>query len=122
MLIDSFKIITTVHKLILRAHRKDDAAFMVELNSDPEVTEHTPDGPLPSHDVAIQIVHSIRQQFHDQKIGRFIVEEAGTLKPIGWCGLKWLEDSNEMDLGYRFLKEVWGKGLDCGRIVRLLVA
>ena len=29
---------------------------------------------------------------------------------IGWCGLKKRPEVNEIDLGYRFMKEYWGKG------------
>lgn len=111
MNIDDFKIVTPIKLLTLRPHRNEDAAFMVELNSDPAVTAYTPDGPLPGQEIAEKIIQSLRQQFLDKRIGRFIVEESGTGRPIGWCGLKWLEDSNEIDLGYRFLKETWGKGI-----------
>lgn len=111
MNIDEFKIVTPLQRLILRPHRYADAEFMVELNSDPEVTAHTPDGPLPGLDVAEAIVKSLRQQFVDRRIGRFIVEDSSTGRAIGWCGLKWLEESDEIDLGYRFLRETWGKGV-----------
>src|SRR5690606_30529073 len=29
---------------------------------------------------------------------------------IGWCGLKYLADENQTDLGYRLLKKHWNKG------------
>lgn len=111
MEIDNFKIVTPLHKLILRPHRDEDAPFMIELNSDPEVTAYTPDGPLPSLDVAKMIIQSLRQQFMERQIGRFIVIDPKTNKAIGWCGLKWLEDSNEIDIGYRFVKSAWGRGI-----------
>lgn len=111
MNIDDFKIITPIQQLVLRPHRDEDAAFMVELNSDPDVTAHTPDGPLPGPEIAKEIIQSLRQQFLEKKIGRFIVEEPKTKRVIGWCGLKWLEETDEIDLGYRFLKETWGKGI-----------
>jgi [ribosomal protein S5]-alanine N-acetyltransferase len=108
--IDAFKLITTGHHLILRPHRESDASFMVELNSNPAVTAHTPDGPLPGLDVAEEIIQSLRKQFIERQIGRFIVEDA-TGKLLGWCGLKWLEETDEIDLGFRFLQETWGKGI-----------
>lgn len=111
MKIDDFKIVTPVKKLILRPHKDEDASFMVELNSDPAITAFTPDGPLPSQDVAREIIQSLRQQFLEKKIGRFIVLDPVKMKPLGWCGLKWLEESNEIDLGYRFIKETWGQGI-----------
>ena len=30
---------------------------------------------------------------------------------IGFCGLKYLDDLNAVDIGYRFLPEYWGRGL-----------
>ena len=33
-----------------------------------------------------------------------------TLKFLGWCGLKYRAELNEIDLSYRFKKEFWGKG------------
>jgi len=29
---------------------------------------------------------------------------------IGWCGLKYIKDKAEIDLGYRFKKQYWGHG------------
>ena len=37
-----------------------------------------------------------------------IEKASGTL--IGFCGLKYLEEMEEVDLGYRFLPDYWGKG------------
>lgn len=111
MNLNDFKIITPIQQLLLRPHRNEDATFMVDLNSDPEVTAYTPDGPLPGPEVAQIIIQSLRQQFLEKKIGRFIVEEPKTKRAIGWCGLKWLEETDEIDLGFRFLKEFWGKGI-----------
>jgi RimJ/RimL family protein N-acetyltransferase len=34
-----------------------------------------------------------------------------TGRVIGFAGLKYLDDVSEVDLGYRFFKEHWGKGL-----------
>jgi len=29
---------------------------------------------------------------------------------MGWCGLKYLSEQNEVDVGYRFMKKFWGFG------------
>ena len=39
------------------------------------------------------------------------VELKSERKFIGFTGLKFLEDMNEVDLGYRFMKEYWGRGI-----------
>ncbi|QDK44845.1 N-acetyltransferase [Bdellovibrio sp. ZAP7] len=107
MTIDNFKILTD--RLELRPHRPDDVDFMVELNSDPEITRYVPDGPIDAAQ-ASKLIASIRSQFLDRSIGRFVVIEKQTRKKLGWCGLKWIEDIQEIDLGYRFMKSAWGKG------------
>ena len=38
------------------------------------------------------------------------VHVKATLEFLGWCGLKYRAELNEIDLGYRFKKEGWGKG------------
>ena len=42
-------------------------------------------------------------------MGRFTVTlKDGTF--LGWCGLRFFPETNEVDLGYRFMKKHWGKG------------
>ena len=108
MRLDEFELKTK--RLLLRPHRIADAAFMVKLNSDPEVVRYTGDGALSGPAEAKKIIASLRRQFRERKIGRFIVIERKTGRPIGWCGLKHLAEKDVIDLGYRFLKEAWGQG------------
>jgi len=35
----------------------------------------------------------------------------GTHEFIGWCGLKYRSELDEIDLGYRLMQKAWGKGL-----------
>ena len=42
--------------------------------------------------------------------GRWAVHLKDGLQFIGWCGLKYVAERNEVDLGYRFMKKFWGKG------------
>ena len=43
--------------------------------------------------------------------GRLAVELKSESKFMGFNGLKYLEDINEVDLGFRFMKAYWGKGI-----------
>lgn len=107
MKIDELKILTP--RLELRPHRLEDVAFMVELNSNPEVTRYVPDGAIEEAG-ALELVMQLRMQFAERKIGRFLVIERATGQRLGWCGLKWIEETKSIDLGYRFLKSAWGQG------------
>ena len=42
--------------------------------------------------------------------GRWAVLVKPDLQFIGWCGLKARPERDEIDLGYRFIKDAWGKG------------
>ncbi len=94
----------------MRPHEMSDAAFMMYLNSDPEVVRYTGDSPFKDIQEAEVIMERLRKQFQFDRTGRFIVELKETGEPIGWCGLRWFPEVVMHDLGYRFLKNAWGKG------------
>ena len=118
--LDLFRLTTQIHHLTLKPHKISDAKFMIELNSDPEITRYTPDGPLADEALVQEIIKGLRNQFNEKGIGRFIVETPNSNTQIGWCGLKWLEESQEVDLGFRFLQAHWGKGYATDTSLRCL--
>jgi ribosomal-protein-alanine N-acetyltransferase len=103
-------IIIETNRLLLRTFTENDAALIYELNLDPEVTRYT-------HDPVKDMVHAseilekvIIPQYILYNHGRWAVHVKTTLEFLGWCGLKYRAEQNEIDLGYRFKKEGWGKG------------
>ena len=104
-------------RLTLRPHRAADAPFMVRLNSDPEVVRWTGDGPL-DLDGARAVIRYLHTRQHPHGMARLIVEHEG--RPIGWCGLRRLEPGEVPDLGYRFLRSVWGRGFATEAAVAVL--
>lgn len=103
------KFIIETQRLSLRPHQYDDVSFMIELNSDPEVTRYTGDGSV-DEEQAREIVSRLLTQFKEKNIGRFITIEKATGEKVGWCGLAFLKDRGVIDLGYRFLRSKWGLG------------
>jgi RimJ/RimL family protein N-acetyltransferase len=97
-------------RLILRLQKYDDAASLVEMNSDPEVVRYTGDGYLANMAEARTLLEErVFSQWEKYKMGRFTV----TLHDntfLGWCGLKFHPETDEVDLGYRFMRKYWGKG------------
>lgn len=96
-------------RLILRPHHFSDVNFMVELNSDIEVTRYTGDGPINEVDAEF-ILKKLAIQFSKERMGRFLVFEKLTGEKIGWAGLSFLQDRGVVDLGYRFLRNKWRLG------------
>lgn len=48
-------------------------------------------------------------QYEKFGVGRLAVIDKTTLKFIGWCGLKYNQDKNELDIGFRFYRNYWNK-------------
>jgi hypothetical protein len=44
-------------------------------------------------------------QYHKYRMGRLAAIRKTDHKFIGWCGLKYHEDQDAVDLGYRLLRE-----------------
>lgn len=97
-------------RLTLRAMTVADAPAFYKLNSHPDVMRHTGEPPLRSLEEA-RIAIENYPDFQTIGYGRWgcILKETQSL--IGFCGLKYLHDLDEVDLGYRFLPENWGRGL-----------
>lgn len=61
---------------------------------------------------------SHRRQLHVQIIkgwppvgGRWVVERKGRPGFLGWCGLIPLEKSGMIEIGYRYVRAAWGRGI-----------
>jgi [ribosomal protein S5]-alanine N-acetyltransferase len=103
-------VIIQTPRLLLRLFTEDDAPLLYELNLDPEVTKYTYD-PIRDTEHARQVLEQvILPQYALYNYGRWAVHLKKELKFIGWCGLKFIPGKEEIDLGYRFIREEWGKG------------
>lgn len=98
-------------RLILRPARISDAYYLYDLNSDPIVMKYTGDTHLAS---VLDYEHLIRDrmipQFEKYKMSRFLLFQKEDETFLGWCGLKFFPETQEVDLGYRFKKKYWGQG------------
>jgi RimJ/RimL family protein N-acetyltransferase len=97
-------------RLLFRLFTMEDAELVYRLNLDPEVTRFTHD-PVSTIEKASEILErTILPQYALYNHGRWAVHLKQDLEFIGWCGLKYRAELKEIDLGYRFIKEFWGKG------------
>lgn len=103
-------VILETPRLLLRKTVIEDAPFFFELNADPLVTKYTGDGAFKDLQEAENIVKYVIGQYDKYGYGRWIVIEKETGNTLGWCGLKYHDDTDETDLGYRFMQKHWGKG------------
>jgi RimJ/RimL family protein N-acetyltransferase len=103
------KEILQTERCIIRELTPEDAAFAFELNLDPLVLQFTGDGPFASLEDAKSFLENYDyNKLH--RMGRWGVVRKSDEKVIGWCGLKYHPDIDEVDLGYRFLIEHRNEG------------
>ena len=103
-------VVIETDRLSIRRFTEDDAPLLYELNLDPEVIRYTHD-PMTSVEHAKKVLNEvILPQYVLYDHGRWAVHLRSNLEFIGWCGLKYLPETNEVDLGYRFMKKFWGNG------------
>lgn len=101
--------IIETERLLLREFDITDAQEMYLMNADPNVLLFTGDEPFKSITEVWQFILQY-DQYKKHKMGRYTVLLKETNEYIGWCGLKYQEETGEVDLGYRFKKEKWGRG------------
>jgi len=97
-------------RLYLREFSIEDVQLLIDLNADEEVTRYTGDGPVKDLEEVKRILTDIIFPQYKNNIGRWAVHLKSSNEFIGWCGLKDIQEDNEVDLGYRFFKKHWGKG------------
>jgi ribosomal-protein-alanine N-acetyltransferase len=104
------KIILETERLYLRQFTIDDAQLLIDLNSNPNVVRYTGDGAVENLEKAKEIIQTIILPQYPDKLGRWAVHIKSTNEFIGWRGLKYLVELDEIDLGYRFFEMYWGTG------------
>jgi RimJ/RimL family protein N-acetyltransferase len=103
-------VIIETDRLLLRSFTIDDAPLIYDLNLDPAVIRYTYD-PIKDIDHAREVLEqTILPQYALYNHGRWAVHLKPGLEFIGWCGLKYIPQRDEIDLGYRLKKQFWGKG------------
>jgi len=98
-------------RLRLRLFTHDDVQVMYEMSSDPDVIKYA--------DTAVKDIQEARQRLEQGPLadyqkygyGRFAVELKTTGKVIGFCGIKYLPEINLPEVGFRYFKEYWGRGI-----------
>lgn len=99
-------------RLILRPFILNDIDDAYIMNLDEEVSRHTGDGGVVSREeIERRIKEDVLGDYEKYGYGRLAVVWRETNAFIGFAGLKYLDDLDEVDLGYRFMKEYWGKGI-----------
>lgn len=107
------KILET-DRLYLREFSLSDAEDFFQLNNDPEVIKYTGDMPFTDIAAAKFFLQNYEYKIPPHAkvklpIGRWAMVEKSNDSFIGWCGLKYFEPQDEIDIGYRLHRKFWKK-------------
>ncbi|MGH1435470.1 MAG: GNAT family N-acetyltransferase [Lewinella sp.] len=102
-----FKI--TTDRLLLRKFQKEDALGFFLMNNDPLVLQYTGDAPFTDITEAEAFLIGY-QHYQKYGYGRWTVLDRTTEEYLGFCGLKYHPGTGNVDLGFRFHKQFWGRG------------
>lgn len=86
-------------RLVLHQFTIADAPLVLALNSAPGVLQYIHEPALKSIEAAEEALQNIILPQYENNLGRWAVYTKHNNGFIGWCGLKWLQQTNEIDLG-----------------------
>jgi len=102
------KILET-ERLYLRRMTIEDAENIYLLNLDRDVVKYTGDQAFESIETAKMFLANYNH-YKKYDFGRWAVINKTNNNFLGWCGLKYTQDLDEFDIGFRFFKKEWNKG------------
>ncbi len=102
--------ILQTRRLTLRQFTLDDVSLIQQLNSDPEVLKYLHEPALQTEADALAVLKNIILPQYNYKLGRWAMHVKENNEFIGWCGLKYRPEIDEVNLGYRLKQTSWGNG------------
>lgn len=103
------KQILETERLILRELNIEDAKSFYELNLNPNVVKYTGDKAFANITEAENFLKNYND-YETNGFGRWAVIEKSSGEFLGWCGLKYVKEIDETDIGFRFFEKYWNKG------------
>ncbi len=105
----ALSIVVETERLVLREFSPAEAEALFALNADPAVVRYTGDRAFVDLDEARQLLANY-DSYPRRGFGRWSVYLKKTSEYIGFCGLAYRVDTDEVDLGFRFFQRCWGHG------------
>lgn len=98
-------------RLLLRPFTSDDLEAFASINADAEVMRYIGDGKPQSRAQTEMRLNSILAHWDQHGFGLWALVDKASNALIGFCGLQYLDNTAEIEIGYRLAKRFWGMGI-----------
>lgn len=102
-------------RLLLRPFMAADRDALARLYADDVVMRHMLQGrglaPAAAQERAKSNIHNFNDHWARRGHGVWAVQDRGSGRLLGQCGLRWIPEAEDTELLYLFAKTVWGRGL-----------
>ncbi|MBC8753803.1 GNAT family N-acetyltransferase [Kordia sp. YSTF-M3] len=105
------KNLIETERLLLREITLDDKEKMFQLHSNANVQKYTGEPLVASIEEMEQAIQTRISDYKKYGYGRWATFLKEENQFVGWAGLAYLPEFDEIDIGYRFLPEYWGLGI-----------
>ncbi|SKB97949.1 Protein N-acetyltransferase, RimJ/RimL family [Soonwooa buanensis] len=104
------KTILETSRFFLRELNTNDAESFFALNANPNVLKYTGDKAFNHIDDARDFLQNYKE-YEKYGFGRWAIISKSNQEFVGWCGLKFHPETDEVDLGFRIFEEFWNQGI-----------
>jgi len=99
----------TTQRLTLRSFTAQDVDPLHRILAEPDALRYFPHSDPPSRERVQRLVSRQLEHWQEHGYGWWAVELQGEF--IGWCGLQYLPETDEVEVAYLLAKPYWGRGL-----------
>ncbi|MEM8722272.1 MAG: GNAT family N-acetyltransferase [Cyanobacteria bacterium P01_G01_bin.39] len=101
-----------IDNFIMRSLQTSDLNDLAEIGADLEVTRFLPGQGLPiSLENTQKTVEIFVEHWQQRKYGIWAIVNQDSSQMIGYCGLRYLNELNEVEVLYGLAKAYWGQGI-----------
>ena len=98
-------------RLTLRQFTLADVDALHQILQTPDILRYFPTPGTPTYERTERIVTRQLEQWQSVGYGWWALTTPGSGRLIGWCGLQFLPDTSETEVGYLLAPPFWGAGL-----------
>ncbi|MBE9192139.1 GNAT family N-acetyltransferase [Gloeocapsopsis crepidinum LEGE 06123] len=96
----------------MRSLQCSDLDALAEIWADPEVTRFLPSQGVPiSRENAEKLLQSFIKHWQERGYGVWAIVENNSSQMIGYCGLRYLDEIDEVEVLYGLAQAYWGRGI-----------